>query len=670
MVFLCAALFILPLSLHAQSRIPAEASNYIQATGVAGNGDPDPYMVVFYEVPDTVTSTLYFAISDPGLTGVSPDQGTGGTWTYYLVGGSGTLSSATSRQLTFASLTEATTGTILDTKNYTTETGWQYFSGVSPSQGEKIGNKYYFKIVAAAPNGNKNGFQLDVSYSTSGNPTGSTEIRAFAYCWTLALLNNAGTTWNLYPFVPDSATGDISYVNWDMDSGEALAAWNKSGTSLTAPTVSGEGTTWSTSAATTNYTIGTETNGTWRLQVTEGSGTEPAINTSMFWFENPSGTILRTYAAPYTPPAPYAVTINPQSTTALTGSSPSFTLQIVDSNGNPVPYVRNVYVTVNGSASIAPNNNGTAAAELLSTGGDGLATFTVTDAAAEPVTVRVYWDGTGGSSSFGSSGSTTASVTFQSDLLPSISSASNLTYRTDQAPVNLPVITITDSGTANITAANDIRIRFSSALSAEFLTTVTSPTLTVGGTGGGIVGGTVSYPDSRTILIDVTTDFAVTNTLTIGSGTPLQIDTTTDAASSGRLELSVNGGTVWTSVDDKIITILDTNPTYVWNGNTNTSWTTDTNWAGGTAPSLNDGTENIIIPSGCSQYPVLPAVAWSINQLTIDTGASLTIGANNLTINGTLNNTGTLVLSGAGRPNKVDVDSGTVRYTVAGGSVT
>ncbi len=369
MVFLCAALFILPLSLHAQSRIPAEASNYIQATGVAGNGDPDPYMVVFYEVPDTVTSTLYFAISDPGLTGVSPDQGTGGTWTYYLVGGSGTLSSATSRQLTFASLTEATTGTILDTKNYTTETGWQYFSGVSPSQGEKIGNKYYFKIVAAAPNGNKNGFQLDVSYSNSGNPTGSTEIRAFAYCWTLALLNNAGTTWNLYPFVSDAATGDISYVNWDMDSGEALAAWNKSGTSLTAPTVSGEGTTWSTSAATTNYTIGTETNGTWRLQVTEGSGTEPAINTSMFWFENPSGTILRTYAASYTPPAPYAVTINLTSTTAITGTNASFTLQVVDSDGNPVPYVRNIYVTVNGSASIAPNNNGTAATELLSTGG-------------------------------------------------------------------------------------------------------------------------------------------------------------------------------------------------------------------------------------------------------------------------------------------------------------
>jgi hypothetical protein len=102
---------------------------------------------------------------------------------------------------------------------------------------------------------------------------------------------------------------------------------------------------------------------------------------------------------------------------------------------------------------------------------------------------------------------------------------------------------------------------------------------------------------------------------------------------SSENSMSVDGGATWSSVDDKLITILDPNPTYTWSGNTDTSWTTGSNWAGGTAPSLNNGTENIIIPGGKPNYPVLPDADWSINQLTIDAGASLTIGANNLTIN-------------------------------------
>lgn len=412
---------------HTQSRIPAEANNYIQTTGAPENGDQDPYMVVFYEVPDTITSTLYFAINHPGVnTSIpatdNPDQfNIAGTWNYYLVGGTGTLSSATSRQLTFANDAEATTGTILDTRSFTNETGWYYFSGVSPSQGEHIGNKYYFKIVAKAPNNSKNGFQLDVSYSNTGTPTGDPNIRAFAYCWTLALLQRVGppaATWNLYPFVPDNATGNIDYRNWDMDSDESLAAWNKSGTPLAAPSVSGNGVIWPGDIATTSYPIGTETNGTWRLQVTENNLLGFTVNTTMFWFENPSGTILRTYAAPYTPPAPSYVTITPTSATAITGTNQSFTLQIVDSGGNPVPYVRNIYVTVSGSATISPNNNGGAADELIATNGDGLATFTVTDAVAETVTVTFYWNGTGGSSNFGTSSFGTATVTFQADLPP------------------------------------------------------------------------------------------------------------------------------------------------------------------------------------------------------------------------------------------------------------
>ncbi len=101
-------LFASITSLMGQSRIPAELNNYIQATGNTANGDQDPYMVVFYEVPDTITSTLYFAINHPGIDTTTPaapnnpDQGTAGAaWNYYLVGGTGTLSSSLSLPRTF-----------------------------------------------------------------------------------------------------------------------------------------------------------------------------------------------------------------------------------------------------------------------------------------------------------------------------------------------------------------------------------------------------------------------------------------------------------------------------------------------------------------------------------------------------------------------------------------
>ncbi|MDY6827642.1 MAG: hypothetical protein SVV67_10875, partial [Bacillota bacterium] len=172
-----ATLLLAALPVFGQSRIPSGSGNYLQTTGDTSNGDRDSYMVAFFEVPDTIDSTLYFAINHGGIDILTPavdnpDQGAAGpNWNYYLVGGSGTVSSSVSRQLTFAGLAEATTGTVLDTQSYTNENGWNYFDGVSPSQGEHIGNKYYFKIVAEAGGNDKNGFQLDVSFSNSGTPS-------------------------------------------------------------------------------------------------------------------------------------------------------------------------------------------------------------------------------------------------------------------------------------------------------------------------------------------------------------------------------------------------------------------------------------------------------------------------------------------------------------------
>ena len=668
---LAAVVFLMLIGVGAwgQSAIPAEPANYLQVTGLNGNGDEDDYMVVFFEVPDTITSTLYFAIDHPGLTDSAlPDAGTAGaTWNFHLVGGSGALSSSVSRQITFANLGEATTGTVLQTRGFIAETGWHYFNGVSPSQGEHIGNKYYFKVVAEAPadDGAKNAFRLDCSYSGTGNPTGVADIDAFAYAWTLGLQDNL-VTWDLYPFVPDSATGDITRHFWDFDDNENGTLYNFSNAITMAASVATGLTGANGVEQTSSYLVTGQTNGTWRLRITEtAGGTNP--NTSVVWFTGtaPAET-YRTYSAYYAPPAPYRVTISPASQSVLTGTAASFALQIVDASGNPVPYSRAVGVT---SSSATALINGVDNDETITTGGDGLASFTVTNSASETVTIALFTDGTHGSINFGAGTDGSASLTTTADPAPTLSSASNLSYLSNQgAPINLPAITIADSGAANISAANDIRIRHGASLVAPFLASVTTPSLVVSGVGAGAVNGTVTYPGG-VLLIDVTTGFAATNILTIGAVTPLQIDPAADAPSSGRLEMSVDGGSTWTIVDDKYITVVDFNPTFTWDGSAGTDWTAGANWAGGAAPSANDGTENIVIPNGCANYPVLPATDWSINQLTIDTSASLTVAANNLTITGTFSNTGILIVSGAGRPSKNDTDSGTVRYTDAGGLV-
>jgi uncharacterized protein (TIGR02145 family)/uncharacterized delta-60 repeat protein len=75
-------------------------------------------------------------------------------------------------------------------------------------------------------------------------------------------------------------------------------------------------------------------------------------------------------------------------------------------------------------------------------------------------------------------------------------------------------LTVTDHATApQINATNDLRIRIQSSTNAIFDTSKTS--LTLGGTASAKASGTVSYPDSKTLLIDVTSAFAGGDTLTV-----------------------------------------------------------------------------------------------------------------------------------------------------------
>ncbi|MCK5094719.1 MAG: hypothetical protein KAR18_08340, partial [Spirochaetes bacterium] len=101
-IILFTMFFIVCVNTFAQdSRLPKEVDNWLQVAGDSTNGDVDGIHVIFFEVPDTITSTLYFGINDPGCDDTWPDEDSTGFTDFYLVGGAGTLSDSNSRLIDY-----------------------------------------------------------------------------------------------------------------------------------------------------------------------------------------------------------------------------------------------------------------------------------------------------------------------------------------------------------------------------------------------------------------------------------------------------------------------------------------------------------------------------------------------------------------------------------------
>jgi hypothetical protein len=87
-----------------------------------------------------------------------------------------------------------------------------------------------------------------------------------------------------------------------------------------------------------------------------------------------------------------------------------------------------------------------------------------------------------------------------------------LTIKCEQTTTAVSTLTVTSSG-AEITDANDLRIRIQSTTNAIFDTAET--TLTLGGTASAKASGTVTYPNTKTVLIPISDDFTDGQTLTV-----------------------------------------------------------------------------------------------------------------------------------------------------------
>ena len=690
--------------LYGQSRIPQESGNWLSSSNSGTAGGLDDLNVIFFEVPDTETNTLYFAVRDPGVSVDFTDEDSGSIGTlplgdedmkFTLVGGSGTLSNSDSVKYYYTVTDEAYTPATensgyLEQKVYSTgdtTSDWVYFGGVSPSQGEHIGNKYYFKVVCHAtsvnnPSGYKNGYQLDVSTSTSGTPTGVSGVRSFAYSWCVNLTER-NKTWNLYPFVTEgSALQNIVAGLFDFDASDPVLVYddgigdNPVGrlynkipegaytTCTPSGTADGDGTVRNTSFA---IPAG-EDNGTWRLEILEGD-TSFAVNTSEIWVwesaaapgvnTNPTvgvDKMYRIYADSYTglssPSDPYKVVSSYEDGTATTGETERITCLLTDIDGNPVNASRTFSVSI-GAGSITSVNAlssiDTATTATMVTDDYGIAWYEVTMAAAD-IASDIGWVN-GGAGTFSSTGSdTTVVVAYVADPAPDISSASNKSAIAGAVPTpdTLPDIVITDSGTANIDAVTDLRINLGS-LNAVFDTTA-SVTATISGTGTGRVddaqngGGsgtgvltvtdTLDYEDSdKTAVIYIQADFAVGDILTISG---LKLDWALAAESTGTLGLSVTGGAPFPSADDKLISInsSSSSTTAVWVGGEvgfETDWNRPNNWSNTDVPDTASETAEIPVTANDPQLPAGYNV--TVDSISIDSGASLTTNANSLTAN-------------------------------------
>ena len=133
-----------------------------------------------------------------------------------------------------------------------------------------------------------------------------------------------------------------------------------------------------------------------------------------------------------------------------------------------------------------------------------------------------------------------------------ISSSADQTFEKDQTVTLIQPINIKYYPTnGTITAANDIRINIPASFNMEWDTTDTSAT--IGGSAASKVSSTVSYPDARILLINVTQDFLAGDTLIISG---LSFDNFTDQSFKDHLQLSIDGGSTVAATDSKYIWVI------------------------------------------------------------------------------------------------------------------
>ncbi len=90
-----------------------------------------------------------------------------------------------------------------------------------------------------------------------------------------------------------------------------------------------------------------------------------------------------------------------------------------------------------------------------------------------------------------------------------------------------------------------------------------------------------------------------------------------------------------------------------WEGDVSSNWHTGSNWASGSVP---NNTHDVIIPAGCSHYPIINSPNAECDNLNIESGGSITIGNTTLTVEGNATISGNLAMNNNSSQFHVDGD--------------
>jgi len=268
-----------------------------------GNGDNDQVQVIFFEIPDTITDTLYIRILDPDVGGSSTfDEQQGGSWdtatTFGLYGGSGAYTNPAARQARFATTADPgiSSGNLIISQTFaisgTLDGTWYTFATINPGQGETVGSRRVFKLSVIGANSGDDGNRYNVALSTDPlanvPPTGS---RILGYSWTFPLPRNSPL--RLYPYVPTGAQF-FEQRNWDMDGATGTMRLHTPIRNIDVPgsDISGDG-----AEASSSFRVDASEDGaTWT--VTMNFIFPGPWDDLTFWAEDGAGTALAIFTRP------------------------------------------------------------------------------------------------------------------------------------------------------------------------------------------------------------------------------------------------------------------------------------------------------------------------------------------------------------------------------------
>ncbi|WP_191906990.1 T9SS type A sorting domain-containing protein [Adhaeribacter soli] len=149
-----------------------------------------------------------------------------------------------------------------------------------------------------------------------------------------------------------------------------------------------------------------------------------------------------------------------------------------------------------------------------------------------------------------------------------------------------------------------------------------------------------------------TTSVVLTATIADPAAT-LKINNTAATSGSGRSITLASGSNLITvevtaqngSIKTYTVNVTQMTPTgpISWTGTTSTDWNTASNWSSNSVPA---STSDVVIPSGVSRYPVISSGTSLAKDLTIASGASLTVNGGTLEVKEDFTNNGSFTATG------------------------